>query len=212
MLKQILAVLAIALVVVSEGQAQQSGQPAANPSGTAIVRKHAGLKFATAVPLSSTSSKAGDDVPLRLVDPLIINDVTVLPAGEVVHARVAKVKKADKHCNNGAVELALDKLTFADSSTVKVDIWSITASPDMPVPTRLYHQVGLIDDDLEVNNFWEALLAAPIFILAFAVLSPFLVLLPLAAFLSCNTPGKEIDFPVNSTVAVEVRQNHKVRY
>ncbi len=213
MFKQILAVVAISLVVVSEGTAQQAGQPAPNAGpNIAIVRRHAGLKFATMQPLSSATSLAGEDVQLRLVDPLIINDATVLPAGEVVHAKVIKVKKADKHCHDGEVKLELDRITFADSSTVKVKVWSVSPSPKVEVATRLYHQYGLMESDLEINNWWEAVLAAPMLVFEFAMLSPILVFLPLALFSSCNTPGKDLVLPENSTVVVEVRQDHKVRY
>lgn len=209
MFKQILAVFAISLVLVSQAAAQQSGAPAPN---TATVRKHTGLKFATLQPLSSTTSKVGDDVPLRLVNPLVVDGVTLLPAGEIVHGKVVKVKKADLKCHDGQVNWQLNQITFADASTARVQVWSVVADPEASVPGRLVHQSTGGEGDFEINNWWEAILAIPMYALMIVAYSPLLLVLPLALFSSCDLAGKEFNMPANSTVAVEVRQNHKVRY
>jgi hypothetical protein len=212
MFKQTLAILAIALVMVTESKAQQAGPPAPNTEQTAKIRKHTGLKFATMQPLSSTTAHVGDDVLLRLASPLVLNGATVLPAGEVVHAKVVKVKKATQHCHSGEIKLNLDEISFADSSKAKVKVWSISPDPNAYVPSRLTSSLGFTEGGLEIDNWWEAVLATPLFALMIVAYSPFLVLVPFALLSPCNVPGKELELPVNSVVAVQVKQDHKVRF
>lgn len=56
------------------------------------MRKNTALKFALLELLYPVSAKVSDDVPLRLARPLVVDGVTLLPAGGVFHARVTKVK------------------------------------------------------------------------------------------------------------------------
>lgn len=82
MFGQALALLAIGLVVSSDALAQQA------QAHRVIVRKGAGLKLALLQPLDSATAKAGDDVPLRLSRPLVVNGVTLLGEGDVLHGKV----------------------------------------------------------------------------------------------------------------------------
>jgi hypothetical protein len=83
-----------------------------------LVRKNTALKFALLEPLDPVPAKVGDDVPLRLARPLVVDGVTLLPAGGVFHARVTKVKQPTK-CKGGDVELELSRVAFADSTYCK---------------------------------------------------------------------------------------------
>jgi hypothetical protein len=204
--------LAIALVMVSTSAAQQAGPPAPSTQQTAKIQKRTGLKFSTMQPMSSTTSHVGDDVPLRLASPLVVNGNTLLPAGEVVHAKVVKVKKASQHCHNGEIKLSLDEISFPDSSVAQVKVGFVSPNPDAGVPARLTNSFSATEGGLEIDNWWEAVLAAPLFALMIVAYSPLLVLLPLALFSSCDTPGKELELPINSTVAVQVRHDHTVRF
>src|SRR5690242_6715406 len=157
--KQVITLFAILLVGISQLQAQQleppqpsapekpapvisdlgqSAAPINQPSKGQIIKvpRRAGLKFVTLKPLSSETAEVGDEIPLQLERPLIINNTIVLPAGQVVKAKVTKVRKAHK-CKDGEVQWKLDRLPFPDSSTAKTQIWSFSAGPTLQVPARL---------------------------------------------------------------------------
>jgi hypothetical protein len=48
-------------------------------------------------------AKAGDDVPLRLSRPLVVNSVTLLGEGEVLHGKVTRIKRSGPRGRNGEV-------------------------------------------------------------------------------------------------------------
>jgi hypothetical protein len=202
MLKQNLAIFLAALVAVSQAKAQQAGASAR----TVKVPHETALRFATVQPLTSASAKSGDDVPLRLVEPLLVNGVILLPEGTVVHGRITKVKHAKASCRNGEIEWKLDRIFFSDGSSVPAEVGFVSPEPaaqlpkDIPVSKRLG------------PAFW--IFAFP-FILA--VTAPFLVLmLPFFAAQSwdqrCPGQGNDYVLPANATVAVVTRHEHKVRY
>jgi hypothetical protein len=215
MFKQFIAVLAIALVLASEAAAQQSGPaPAAPSKGTVKVRRRTGLKLQLLQPLDSETAKVGDDVPLRLARPLIVNNITILEAGELVHGKVVHVSKAGPKCHEGNVAVELKAITFHDGSTAKAQIWNINASPDVNVPPRLFKEAEGEGALPPINEWYEVIPAVPIYIFYFVCISPFLALIPLAILSgsSCDTPGKEFHLPANATVAVMISKDHRVSY
>ncbi|HET9181229.1 MAG TPA: hypothetical protein VFP59_03775 [Candidatus Angelobacter sp.] len=228
MFKALISFACLVLAIASPLQAQQAevSQAARKFSGaisapapkhTIKVPRRAGLKFLTLVPLSSATAKAGDQVPLRLDQPLIINNQTVLPAGTVVKATVTQVKPADK-CHDGEVHWKLDRVPFPDSSTAKTKIWSTAPGPTLEVPERLFRED--VEDDVTftswpaINEWWEAPFAAPMYTVLIAFSSFLLVLrvigLPFSS--SCEVPGKEYELPVGSSVAVMVTEAHTLSY
>jgi len=242
MRKQVITLFAMMLVVISQVQAQQlepvkatdpvppvpvtsesgqNGPPVNQPIKGQIVKvpRRAGLKFLTLQPLSSETAAVGDEIPLQLERPLIINNTVVLPAGQVVKAKVTKVRKAQK-CKDGEVQWKLDRLPFPDSSTAKTQIWSMSPGPTLQVPARLYQEST--GDDLgldfpEINEWWEAPLAFPMWALTVAVASPLLALFGVVIFFqsfddTCVVPGKEFVLPTNSSVAVMITEAHQVRF
>jgi hypothetical protein len=203
MFRQALAVLAIGLVVSSEALAQQA------PAHWTIVRKGAGLKMATLQPLDSTTAKAGDNVPLRLSRPLVVNGVTLLSEGDILHGRVTRVKHAGPRCRNGEVKFKLERIPFADGTTAKSSVIFINPDPDAKVAEQM--NTGEIGPFLK----WLLIPISTPFVVAFLVMaSPavlFNALFP-DALTACTVPGKEFQLPANATVGVAILKDHHVRY
>ena len=76
-LKIFAGLLAVALALPGDAGAQQ----ASTSPHMVLVRKNTALKFALLEPLDPVSAKVSDDVPLRLARPLVVDGVTLLPAG-----------------------------------------------------------------------------------------------------------------------------------
>ena len=228
MFKQVIAFVCLILTLSSQLQAQQanaesaarsvtSTQAVTGGSQTIKVPRRAGLKFVTVAPLSSATAKVGDDVPLRLVRPLVVDNLMLLPAGTVVNAKVTAVRRAHK-CKDGAVHWQLDRIPFQDLSTAKSKIWTVSPSFDLTVSPRLFKESN--NDELElpvINEWWEVPLAAPLYVFEFICISPLLAIVAVFAPLmlldhSCTAPGKEYELPAGSSVAVMITQTHHVRY
>jgi hypothetical protein len=186
MLRIILAFLTIGLLLVSQAAAQQVTPFA----GRVTVPRRKVLTFATLQALDSTVARVGDDVPLRLVSPLIVDGVVLLPAGEVVHGRVTKVKRAGPEGRNGRVEWKLDRIKFADGTTAKVT-------------------VGYISNLSNWDAFWLTVILAPflpfyLFDVAFGDHGP--------KKPHTRAPGKEFLLPAYSEVPISIAKDHHVRF
>jgi hypothetical protein len=114
--------LAIGVVIPVSVGAQQTS----TPRHTVLVRKNTALQFEPLPPLDPLSAKIGDDVPMQLARPLVVDGIKLLPTGGVFHARVTKVKQPTK-CKEGEVELELNRVTFADSTTAKTRVLFVTS-------------------------------------------------------------------------------------
>lgn len=214
MIRKLLVITLSLSLLASQAVAQRSGQQA--PGGTKPrklkVHRHTGLKFNLVQPLSSATAKPGDDVPLKLADPLVVDGVTVLQAGEVVNAKVVKVKKAGPNCKtNGEVQWQLDHLTMPDGTLVRTSIKLAAADPGMKVPDKFSPWKKAFGD-----TWWEAILSVPAYaliIIGYAVVLPLAPIILLAyAASSCPAPGIEFQLPAGSTVGVEITENHTVHY
>jgi hypothetical protein len=199
MFRQMLVLFAIGLVVSSEALAQQG------PAHQVIVRKGTGLKLALLQPLDSATAKAGDDVPLRLSRPLVVNGVTLLGEGDVLHGKVTQVKRSGPRCRGGEVAWELDRIPFSDGTTARSNVRFTTAAPDATVNDVL--------DTGETNLLvWFANS------LGWLILAPFIIIgLPFMLFGyvladGCSTPGKEFQMPANATVGVVISRDHHVSY
>jgi hypothetical protein len=210
MIRKILVITLSLSLLASQAAAQQA------PSGTKPrklkLHRHTGLKFNLVQPLSSATAKPGDEVSLKLANPLVIDGITILQAGEVFNAKVVKVKKARSSCKNGNVEWKLDHLAMPDSTLVKASINFATPCPDAKVPDRF----SPWKDALGVDNWWEAILLVPEYALIAIVYAPLLALAPIGLLAlagnGCDVPGNEFQLPAGSTVGVEIRENHTVHY
>lgn len=202
MFRQVLALLAIGLVVSSDALAQQA------PAQRAVVRKGTGLKLALLQPLDSATARAGDDVPLRLSRPLVVNGVTLLREGDVLHGKVTRVKRSGPRCRNGEVSWKLDRIPFSDGTTARSSVHSTTPTPDAEVADQL---------DTGVNPLvWLFVvpIAGPLAVVLVAIASPVFLLntiLP-GSLNGCTMPGKEFQMPANATVGVVIMKDHHVGY
>lgn len=214
MIRKLLVITLTLSLLASQAAAQQVGQQAQSGTKQRKVKlhRHTGLKFNLVQPLSSATAKPGDDVPLKLANPLVIDGVTVLQAGEVVNAKVVKVRKARSSCKNGEVEWKLDNLAMPDSTLVQTSIKFAAPGSDVKVPARFVPW----KQALGVDNWWEAILLVPEYALIAIVYAPFLALAPLLllayAGSGCSVPGSEFQLPGGSTVAVEIKENHTIHY
>lgn len=203
MLKQILVTFLAGIIAVSSAVEAQQAAPA---GGTVKVRKQTVLKFATVQPLGSATAKAGDDVPLRLTQAFVLNGVTLLPEGTVVHGRVTKVKQPKPSCRNGEVEWKLDRIALPSGSTAFTDVGFVSPQADAEIPKYVHSK------DHRGPVFWGV--GAPIIT---AVVAPFVVVMsPYLAAVEldhrCPGEGNQYRLPANATVGVVVWKDARVRY
>lgn len=189
-LKLFAVLLAVALALPGD-----AGQQASTSANTVLVRKNTALKFVPLEALDPASAKVGDDVPLRLARPLVVDGVTLLPAGGMFHARVTKVKQPTK-CKGGDVELELSRVTFADSTTARTKVFFISPLEDAEVDENYNSHFSASDIP---GALVISLVTLPLDLLS-AILGhdycPDQVVIP--------RPGK--------TVAVIFTKDHRVRY
>ena len=211
MFKKILAIVALVSTIVSQSLAQ-AGPPA--PAKTVSVPKNTALRFALTEPLSSETATVGDDVPLRLKRPLVIDGVTMLAEGEIVHARIAKVKHADSNCHDGDIRLKLDRVAFADSSAAKVKVRILNPLEDVDVPMSFAPEAkGELDGLSTFFAFGTVfLIFSPILIPVFLIYEPVWLVHKLFHPSSCHASGQPMLLPANATVGVEIVEEHRVRY
>jgi hypothetical protein len=200
MFKQVLAVVGIGLLGSSIALAQTaSAQQVIVPQGKA-------LAVTTLQPLSSTTARPGDDVPLRLSRPLVVNGVTLLRKGEVLHGRVTYAQRAGPKCRYGTVRWKMDRIGFADHSSARARIYSNLPWTRRPVPDQL----PLGSDKTFADRLLVSVIAAPIIALALVVESPRLLMHD-SRNDGCGA-GKEYLLPANSTIAVVITKDHHVRF
>lgn len=216
MIAQVSSILSLGLLLVSQAGAQQVYS--AMQETTVKIYKHTGLRFATVQSLDSANAKIGDDVPMRLLDPLVVDGITVFEAGEVVHGEVTKVRKADSRCHNGLVRFKLDHVAFPDLSIIRTKVRSVDSTPDAYVPT-VYLQdsphFDLGDPDIPTDTWWKAVLGVPVLGVKAAVYAPLLVpaLVLSPAYLAhgpCSDIGREYHLAANATVGVEITNDYEL--
>lgn len=182
--KQILVFLAI----ISLGMVEVNAQQARPVVQQVKVHKGTPLKFTTLQALDSTTAKAGDPVPLRLAEPVVVDGITVLYAGETVSGTVTKVKRARSKGRNGEVDWKLSKITFADGTSAKIGFDVRHSADDFLFP------------------FFTYVTIAPFI--------PFILLMPewRNDDRSNQTPGKEFLLPAGSAVVMTIRKDHRVGF
>jgi hypothetical protein len=172
-----------------------------------LVPRGVALKFSLMSPLDSRIAKVGDDVPLRLERPLVVDGVRLLESGTIAHGRVTRVKHAGPKCRRGQVDWKVEAITFGDSSRAKTYKMSSGApgwEPPQQYPSDRIAR-GRHDTMNHVSGWVEM-----------AILSPFWVPLVLIAWRDgdekCTNPGSDFQEPANSIIAVAVSKAHHVRY
>jgi hypothetical protein len=183
--------------------------------GKAKIAAGTTLEFALLSPLSSVTSKPGDDVTLRLLRPLVAGNTTLLAAGTIVHGRVKEAKPAKPNCKNGTLQWSVNRLSFADGSTVRVENGLITSDDTKAIPYKTalqwdpnwFELVGLAVALAPVVAIGAVLFVAvevPMRALLFGDLhDPFMV---------CTTAGHEVYMPTTTRVGLVVKKDHTVRF
>ena len=110
------AILCLVLTFVVEGQ-----QP---PTIAATVHLKRGetLVLALLTPLDSGRAQVGDDVSLKLLLPLTVDGVNILPDGWPVHGRVSAVRPARRNCKPGKVIWKPNEITTPQGKKITISM------------------------------------------------------------------------------------------
>jgi len=73
-------------------------------------------------PLDSSRTQVGDEVSLKLLLPLTVEGMNILPDGWPVQGRVSDVTRAGSNCKRGAVVWKPDEITLPDGRKITVSM------------------------------------------------------------------------------------------
>jgi hypothetical protein len=110
------AALCLVLTFVAEGQEH----PAI--SHTVRLKRGEALVLVLLTPLDSGRTQVGDDVSLKLLLPLTVEGVNVLPDGWPVHGRVSGVTRAGTNCTAGKVVWKPNEITSPDGAKIAISL------------------------------------------------------------------------------------------
>jgi hypothetical protein len=212
MFRKIIALMSCSLVLVPCLAQAQAATP-----GKVVVYKGVVLRLTNVQPLDSSTAKEGDQVPLRLARPLVVDGITVLPEGELVYGKVTRVKHAGKDCRDGAVKWKVESITFPDSTQAKAHILFAKEGQNVPVPDV---EPGK-DTRRDAGDILNGAAGVMEGVMWFIVLAPLLIIF-LPSILDNNAAdkakacggktGHEYLLPENSTVAVAISRDHAVQH
>jgi len=204
MCRRISAALLAAAFLAAVAAAQQ-------PSSSVRVRKGTLLKLETLQPLDPATVHPGDDVPLLLARPLYVEGAVLLPAGELLHGVVTRVKPAGSKCKWGEVAWKLDRITFADASSVRTAVGFKSPRQNDHVPMEK-PKSSCNPADCVGLGIQDAVLG-PIMAVGLAEHGAVkLVKKPFQGSNACSRYTRDIPLPAHSTVALEIMEDHEVRY
>ena len=84
-------------------------------------------------PLDSGRAQVGDDVSLKILLPVTVDGVNVLPTGWPVHGRVGGVSRASGNCKPGNVVWKLNEITAPDGTKITISTESTEKKTDKQV-------------------------------------------------------------------------------
>ena len=134
-----------------------------------------------------------------------MDGVSLLPAGELAHGQITKVKRATK-CRDGKIEWELRHISFADSTAAKTKVLFVTRDPDFPVEDSYSRNPSAGDPDLTTKD------ALGLLLMTVAALPYLLVSMLLEKDRGDCAFGTEYFLLANSTVVVVVTKDHRVRH
>ena len=172
------------------------------------VRKGTLLKLETLQALDPATARPGDDVPLRFRRALYVEGVTLIPQGSLLHGTITKATPAGPHCNLGEVVWQLNSITLPDSSTIKTKIRFKVPGKDYPVAENTRTRVPTSAHE-KAGKVIESGLVLPLAPLVFA--SKGIKSLGGKPH-GCPAASPNKPLPAHSTVAVEILEDHAVRY
>jgi len=110
------AILCLVLTFVAEGQ-----EPPVI-AATVHLKRGETLVLALLTPLDSSRAQVGDDVSLKLLLPLTVDGVNILPDGWPVHGRVSAVRPARRNCKPGKVVWKPNEITTPEGRKITISM------------------------------------------------------------------------------------------
>lgn len=160
------------------------------------MRKGKALKFALVQSWKPISAKKGDDIPLKLAQPLVIDGMTLLPEGTIVHAKIVKRWWGE---DGPYLDMQLKRLRMGDGSQAKVRIESISPRADAPAQDQTYYGPPVdMHESLRFKIFETVI--TPIEVPAEAFPYVIMMLFPIRH----EEDEKNLIYPPNSTVVVSL--------
>ena len=95
------------------------------PEGHAYIPKDTILNMELQTTISSKTAKVGDDVPLVLMENIIINDVVVIPRGSRVHAKVTKATGSGLFGRAGKLEFMIESVESVNGVKIPLEYTSL---------------------------------------------------------------------------------------
>src|SRR5882757_4960782 len=85
-----------------------------------IVPERTLFKLRMETGLTSETARIGDHFTASLIDPIVIDNRVVIPAGSKVTGRVTSVTRAKRLSKSGTIGIDFDSVTLADGHTLAV--------------------------------------------------------------------------------------------
>lgn len=189
-----------------------TGTARADQAGTVLIRRGTSMQFETEQEIDPATANRDDDVPLRLVRPLVIDGTTVLPAGFEAHGKVTRRSKVIG-CAVEPVQWKIDTMRMPNGSTVLVQEMFVPQSGVIPerfgsrdLETRGLKRVGKDVAEVPVDLFITviAILCMPFG----CITSPFL---PQQGSGACAGPVPDFTFPAHTPVPVAFAKKYRYR-
>jgi hypothetical protein len=142
---------------------------------TRLVRLQRGrvLELLLSTPVDSGTAQSGDEIQLKLAQPLRVAGSTVLPKDWMVRARITRVTRAGRNCNPGRSVWKLQTATAPDGRRIKLQT----------IPYYIARRDGILQDSVSLDTLRKkigsvAKITALVPVLV--VISPFIVLMAIA--------------------------------
>src|SRR5580704_12222653 len=115
----------LAVLIVRLTSPTQAQDVSLRPKPIKIERGHEVL-LVFPTPIDSKFAQLGEDVPMKLFVPLVIEGAVIFPAGFIVHARVTRVRRAGKNCRSGQITWKLAPVIAPDGRELLLEPAPVT--------------------------------------------------------------------------------------
>jgi hypothetical protein len=190
-----------------------------------LVRNGTILEFTSLQPIDQTTAQIGDRIPLRLIKPLVVDGITLLPDGTLLNGTVMKVHQKDAKCTHsqGWVEWKPDRISFADASEAKASVVGFvipSTNPQHPEILGVEDMKGvwvstlknLEGDGLPQRSHVGEKIGLGIAAVPLTVLFAPMLLADIGEYNRCdNVPAGVAPIPAGTTIVVVIARDHHVR-
>jgi PEGA domain-containing protein len=91
-----------------------------SPEGFPILEDGTPVRLSLARSLSSAECRVGDRVDFKVVDPIVLDGVPVVPRGAIAWGKVAEAKKKRRMGRGGKLGIEIDSVQLANSNRVRL--------------------------------------------------------------------------------------------